>query len=305
MGRMTQRRRVTRILRESGEGDSAQHGESSFAIRSTIDVLAAEEPLELRLGGEAFTVTMRTPGNDFELVAGFLVAEGVVGAADELRGMRYCAGTDEFGNQTYNVIDAELDPLLIRPSISEKRNVLTTSACGICGTTSIDAVEKTLPAAPAKGPQLSISSETILELPDTLRDNQLIFDKTGGVHAAGLFDGEGNLICLREDVGRHNAVDKVVGWALMDDRLPLTGTVLQVSGRASFELVQKAALAGIEMLSAVGAPSSLAVHLAERAGLTLAGFSRGRSVNLYTHPERIRDVDAQTGQEAQAQRSRM
>lgn len=288
MGRITQRKRITRILRESDNAqDSTQPRRPGVTSRSKVDLLAVEEPLELRLAGEAFTVTMRTPGHDFELVAGFLVAEGLIGRSEELRGLRYCAGADEFGNQTYNVIDCDLDPFVMRPSISEKRNVLTTSACGICGTTSIDAVEKTLPPAPERGPQLSISAETMLKLPDTLRDQQKIFDKTGGVHAAGLFDAEGHLICLREDVGRHNAVDKVVGWGLMENRLPLTGTVLQVSGRASFELVQKAALAGIEMLSAVGAPSSLAVDLAERAGLTLVGFSRGKSANVYTHDHRV------------------
>lgn len=280
MGRVTQRKRVTRIVRDRETG--------AAAVRTKVDTVAAEEPLELRLGGESFTVTMRTPGNDFELAAGFLVAEGIVVSADQLRGLRYCAGTDEAGNQTYNVIDAGLDPVLATTALSRTRNVTTTSACGICGTTSIDAVEKTLPPAPQGGPRLSIDAETLLALPDTLRESQKVFERTGGVHAAGLFDGEGNLLCLREDVGRHNAVDKVVGWALMEGRLPLGGTVLQVSGRASFELVQKAALAGIEMLSAVGAPSSLAVDLAERSGLTLAGFSRGRSVNLYTHAHRVR-----------------
>ena len=284
MGRMTQRKRILRMIREVG---GSEESAGQLTTRRKVDVLAVEEPLEIRIGGETLSVTMRTPGNDFELVAGFLVAEGVIGSHDELRGLRYCAGTDEFGNQTYNVVDVDLDPLLVRPAIRDKRNVLTTSACGICGTTSIEAVEKTLPAAPAAGPQLSISTETMLQLPETLRDNQKIFDRTGGVHAAGLFDGAGHLICLREDVGRHNAVDKVVGWAFMEDRFPLSGTVLQVSGRASFELVQKAALGGIEMLSAVGAPSSLAVDLAERAGLTLAGFSRGKSINVYTHDHRI------------------
>lgn len=278
MGRVTQRKRILRVTRNA-EAEVVNR-------RSKFDTLAVEEPLEIRIGGDSFTVTMRTPGNDFELVAGFLVAEGVIASGEDLRGLRYCAGTDEQGNQTYNVIDADLDPLLARPSILEQRNVLTTSACGICGTTSIDAVEKTLPTACA-GPQLSIDEQTLLQLPDALRQSQQVFEKTGGVHAAGLFDGEGQLICLREDVGRHNAVDKVVGWAFMNDRLPLAGTVLQVSGRASFELVQKAALGGIEMLSAVGAPSSLAVDLADRAGLTLAGFSRGRSINIYTHDHRV------------------
>ncbi|GGE73987.1 formate dehydrogenase accessory sulfurtransferase FdhD [Nesterenkonia cremea] len=292
MGRVTQRRRVTRMMRDQETGE--------VTTRSRADTLAVEEPLEIRLGGESFTVTMRTPGHDFELAAGFLVSEGIVRSPEELRGLRYCAGTDEQGNQTYNVLDADLDPLLapMRTSVSERRNVVTTSACGICGTTSIDEVEKTLPPAPDAGPQLSISAETLLQLPDTLRESQKVFSKTGGVHAAGLFDGEGNLLCLREDVGRHNAVDKVVGWALTEGRLPLTGTVLQVSGRASFELVQKAALAGIEMLSAVGAPSSLAADLAERSGLTLAGFSRGRSVNLYTHEHRISAEDPSLQQAA-------
>lgn len=286
MGRVTQRRKVTRLLRDQETGE--------VTLRTRADTLAAEEPLEIRLGGESFSVTMRTPGHDFELAAGFLVSEGIVRGPEELRGLRYCAGTDEQGNQTYNVLDADLDPLLVstRASIRERRNVVTTSACGICGTTSIDAVEKTLPPTPSEGPGLNINAETLLQLPDTLRESQKVFEKTGGVHAAGLFDGEGRLLCLREDVGRHNAVDKVVGWALTAGELPLTGTLLQVSGRASFELVQKAALAGIEMLSAVGAPSSLAADLAERSGLTLAGFSRGRSVNLYTHAHRVCEQDA-------------
>ncbi|MGJ9373096.1 formate dehydrogenase accessory sulfurtransferase FdhD [Nesterenkonia sp. CF4.4] len=278
MGRLTERRRVV-TLRPDGS-------------RSKGDLLAVEEPLELRLAGESFTVTMRTPGHDFELVAGFLVAEGIISSQDHLRSLRYCAGTDEQGNQTYNVIDAELDPRLPATSLLRTRNVLTTSACGICGTTSIDAVEKTLP--PHRTEVLRLNSSVLMQLPERMRERQTLFSKTGGVHAAGLFDADGALLCLREDVGRHNAVDKVVGWALTQGRLPLRGTVLQVSGRASFELVQKAALAGIEMLSAVGAPSSLAVDLAERSGLTLAGFSRGGSINLYTHLQRVETEDEQS-----------
>ncbi|TLP80050.1 formate dehydrogenase accessory sulfurtransferase FdhD [Nesterenkonia sphaerica] len=289
MGRITQRKQVTRVYRDGQSSHTTAEGSAErFALRTKQDVLAAEEPLEIRLGGESFTVTMRTPGNDFELVAGFLVAEGMLSSAQDLHSMRYCAGTDELGNQTYNVIDCAVDPQRVQPVAGGRRHVLTTSACGICGTASIDAVEKTLPAASGRGPGLSITAETMLQLPDTLREHQKIFAKTGGVHAAGLFDAGGTLMCLREDVGRHNAVDKVVGWALLEDQLPLAGTVLQVSGRASFELVQKAALAGIEMLSAVGAPSSLAVDLAERAGLTLVGFSRGHSANIYTHSHRIK-----------------
>ncbi len=170
-----------------------------------------------------------------------MVSEGLVAAAEQLRGLRYCSGEDEFGNQTYNVIDVGLDHLAAQAALSGKRNVTTTSACGICGTTSIDAVEKTLPAISTSS-ELRISAEQLLDLPDALRDSQALFSKTGGVHAAGLFSAAGELLCLREDVGRHNAVDKVVGWGLMEDRLPLRGTALQVSGRASFELVQKAAL---------------------------------------------------------------
>jgi len=284
MGRVTQRRRVTTV-----------HADGSS---SKVDLIAAEEPLELRLGGESFTVTMRTPGHDFELVAGFLVAEGIIRSREELRSLRYCAGTDELGNQTYNVIDAELDPSLPPISLLRTRNVLTTSACGICGTTSIDAVEKTIPSR--EQALLQLDTDTLLSLPDRMRAAQQLFRKTGGVHAAALFDATGTLLSLREDVGRHNAVDKVVGWALTQGLLPLTGTVLQVSGRASFELVQKAALAGIEMLAAVGAPSSLAVDLAERSGLTLAGFSRGRSINLYTHPERVNTEQRLIGHDQRA-----
>src|SRR5699024_2184517 len=169
---------------------------------------------------------------------------------DQLHSLRYCAGTDEAGNQTYNVLDAELDPALAALALQDRRQVVTTSACGICGTTSIDAVEKTLPADP--GPeQRQISAQTLLQLPDRLRESQQLFGKTGGVHATGLFTGDGAVHCVREDVGRHNAVDKVIGRAFLDGRLPLSGTGLQVSGRASFELVQKAALAGVELLAAV------------------------------------------------------
>ncbi|MFC0581840.1 formate dehydrogenase accessory sulfurtransferase FdhD [Micrococcoides hystricis] len=272
MGRLTQRVRVTRYRNDK------------FSQRE--DQLAVEEPLEIQLNGKAFTITMRTPGDDFDLVAGFLVSEGVIFHADQLETLRYCAGTDEQGRQTFNVVEAKLAPGVPLPDTAIERNVYTTSACGICGTASIDAVEKTgqflLPA-----PKQTIELETLLALPDKLRDAQSLFSKTGGVHAAGIFDFDGNLLDLKEDVGRHNAVDKVVGAALRAGDLPLSHTVLQVSGRASFELVQKAWMAGIPILSAVSAPSSLARDLAERANLTLAGFSRGDSINLYTHPERV------------------
>lgn len=255
--------------------------------RAREDALAAEEPLEVRVHGTSFSVTMRTPGHDFELVAGFLVSEGAIHRQEQLATMRYCAGTDEHGEQTYNVIDAVLGAGAVLPDTSMERHVYTSSSCGICGTASIDAVTKSAHFA-LEGDTGTVALRMLAGLPDALREQQRVFDRTGGVHAAGLFDAEtGELLCLREDVGRHNAVDKVVGWALLEDRLPLRGTVLQVSGRASFELVQKARLAGIPVLAAVSAPSSLAVELAQSSGLTLVGFSRGSSLNVYTHPERI------------------
>jgi FdhD protein len=200
--------------------------------------------------------------------------------------MRFCAG-DAGGTQTFNVIEAQLRPDVPMPDTM--RHVYTSSSCGICGTDSIDAVRKTLHFDPSQDP-LRIPVDILAELPERLREAQGLFDKTGGVHAAGLFKVDGTdpeLLCLREDVGRHNAVDKVVGWALRQDLLPLSGAVLQVSGRASFELVQKAALAGIPVLSAVSAPSSLAADLAAETGLTLVGFSRGHSLNVYAGRERL------------------
>jgi FdhD protein len=250
------------------------------------DVLAAEEPLEVRLGGRAFTVTMRTPGDDFDLVAGFLVSEGVISSPEHLAAQRYCAGTDEDGLQTYNVIDVQLAPGVALPDTSMERQVYTSSACGICGTASIDAVHKAAHFGRVDD-HTTFEASLVGRLPELLRTEQKVFDRTGGVHAAGLFDASGELLCLREDVGRHNAVDKVVGWALGQGRLPLSGTVLQVSGRASFELVQKAHMAGIAMLSAVSAPSSLAVELAESSGVTLVGFNRGGGFNVYANPHRV------------------
>ena len=272
-GRLTRRIKVTRF---------APGGSST--VRE--DALAVEEPLEIRVGGTSFSVTMRSPGDDFDLVAGFLVSEGVIWSADQLVSMRFCAGTDENGLQTFNVIDAELSADTPPLDLSLERHVYTSSSCGICGTASIDAVHKAAHFGRLDD-ATSWSHGLLGALPDRLREGQKVFDRTGGVHAAGLFDASGELLCLREDVGRHNAVDKVVGWALREGRLPLTGTVLQVSGRASFELVQKAHMAGIPVLAAVSAPSSLAVEHAESAGLTLLGFSRGGGFNAYAGPHRI------------------
>ncbi|MBK8756946.1 MAG: formate dehydrogenase accessory sulfurtransferase FdhD [Actinomycetales bacterium] len=284
MTRVTRRRRIIRYA----VGSPAAHRE---------DVVAVEEPLQIRLSALAsgpvaaaprdLTVTMRTPGHDFDLVAGFLVGEGVVRGPADIAMMRYCAGTNDAGEQTFNVVDVTLGLGIPLPGAEIERQVLTTSACGICGTTSIDQVRKALPPDLAGRPSWRVSVAVLLTLPDTLRTAQGLFAKTGGVHAAGVFTAAGEALCVREDVGRHNAVDKVVGWALREGRLPLRETVLQVSGRASFELVQKAALAGIPVLAAVGAPSSLAAELADELGVTLIGFSRGRSLNVYTHPGRV------------------
>jgi len=270
MARATVRRRVVR-LRDGGQ-------------TARPDALAAEEPLEIRVGGEPLTVTMRTPGQDFDLVAGFLVGEGLVSEREQLGALRYCAGTDADGANTYNVVDAA-----VRgggTALSVHRNLLTTSACGLCGRDTVEAVRTHSRWKVADDP-LTVDQEVLYTLPEKLREVQKTFESTGGLHAAGLFDARGELLCVREDVGRHNAVDKVVGWALREDLLPLTGHLLLVSGRASFELTQKAALAGIPLLAAVSAPSSLAVDLAEELGLTLVGFLRGRSANVYARADRI------------------
>ncbi|MDZ8162777.1 formate dehydrogenase accessory sulfurtransferase FdhD [Microbacterium aquimaris] len=280
MARSTARRRIVRV-RIAVDG--------SRTVSRREDVLAAEEPLEIRIDGSSWAVTMRTPGDDFDLVAGFLVGEGVIVSPDQLRTLRYCAGRDEEGAQTYNVIDAQLGPGAVPPSEAAARHSTTTSACGICGTESIDAVAK-VARLPIGQVAPLIDADVVAALPDALRDAQPVFDATGGVHAAGLFTAGGDLVCVREDVGRHNAVDKVIGWALREGRLPLADLVLQVSGRASFELVQKARLAGIPMLTAVGAPSTLAAQLADDSGVTLVGFSRGGSFAVHTHAERVRGL---------------
>jgi FdhD protein len=275
VGRITTRRPVLHIA----VGDRAAR---------RADTLAVEEPLEIRVAGAPLVVTMRTPGHDVELAAGFLVSEGIVGDAEEFRSAIHCGGPGTGGQaNTYNVLDVSLGAGARMPSADAARRFYATSSCGVCGKASIDAVA-TVSRFDVAGDLLRVDAAWVADLPDRLRAGQDAFDKTGGLHAAALFDGRtGRMLALREDVGRHNAVDKVVGWALLNGRLPLRGTVLQVSGRASFELVQKAVMAGIPALAAVSAPSSLAVELAEGAGLTLAGFVRGRSMNVYTHPHRI------------------
>lgn len=276
MSRITARRRTTRIT----VGQQPNRRE---------DLLAVEEPLEIRVGGRSLAITMRTPGNDIDLAAGFLVSEGVISADDHFQTARYCAGAGEDHLNTYNILDVTLGPGVAPPDPSLERSFYTTSACGLCGKASIDAV-RTHSVFTVHDDETKVSAARLAELPVLLRAEQAVFDSTGGLHAAALFDGStGQLLVLREDVGRHNAVDKVVGWALKEGLLPLAGTVLMVSGRASFELTQKALMAGIPILAAVSAPSSLAAELADDHGMTLVGFLRGDSMVVYSGAQRIVD----------------
>jgi FdhD protein len=249
------------------------------------DTLATEEPMEIRVGGPGqeagrVAVTMRTPGGDYELAVGFLFTEGLIRPEDVLR-VAYCDDLED-DEQRYNVVTVGLGVPFDHGVLG--RNFYATSSCGVCGKASLDDVALHCPAV-ASGP--SVSLEILLSLPAALRAGQRVFDRTGGLHAAGLFSTGGEPITVREDVGRHNAVDKVIGERLLAGGLPLSAHVLQVSGRLSFELVQKAAMAGIPVISAVSAPSSLAVEAAERFGMTLVGFVRPGRANVYTHPERI------------------
>ena len=281
MAGRTARRRVLRVTLPEG---------GPVQTDARADLLAAEEPLGIRVDGTALTVTMRTPGDDVELAAGFLVSEAVVRSREEIAEIRLCDGVtcghgDHSEAELGNIADVSLAPgVAVTPGA--RRNFMTTSACGVCGKTSIEDI-CVLPSAPLSADQTRFAPALLASLPDRLRDAQKVFSSTGGLHAAGVFDAAGSLLAVREDVGRHNAVDKIVGWALLTGRLPLSGCALLVSGRASFELVQKAVLAGIPLLAAVSAPSSLAADLAAEAGLTLVGFLRGRSMNVYTGAERV------------------
>ena len=266
--------RTVRLLAVSGDGSSRRR-----------DQLAGEEPMEIRVGApgadqEPVAVTMRTPGSDFELAVGFLITEGVIDSPAAVRSVRYCDVPRE--EQQYNVVSVDLDRPVDLSAAS--RNFYTTSSCGVCGKASLDAIE--VRCAPvADGPQ--IAADVIRALPNRLRDAQRLFDRTGGLHAAGLFTADGKLVVLREDVGRHNALDKVVGERALAGALPLAGHVLMVSGRVSFEIVQKAAVAGIPIVCAVSAPSSLAVDAGRRFGMTIVGFVRDDRFNVYSGTERI------------------
>ncbi len=285
MGRVTARRKASHVTTEG--------------VFSRPETLAVEEPLEIRLNGTAITVTMRTPGSDVELAQGFLLTEGIIGQRDDIARVEYCRGAavpnpeslrsspPNGAMNTYNVLDVTLAPGVPMPDIDVTRNFYTTSSCGVCGKGSIDAVRTISRHSPGDDPT-TIAADVLSAMPDQLRGAQKVFASTGGLHGAALFDADGAVLVVREDIGRHNAVDKTIGWALEHHRIPLSGTVLLVSGRASFELTQKAVMAGIPVLAAVSAPSSLAVDLASQAGLTLVAFLRGQSMNVYTRPDRIK-----------------
>lgn len=294
---MVPQRRVSRFMIRKVQGSNSNRRR---------DALAVEEPMEIRLNlpgrtGErreqSLSVTMRTPGDDFELAVGFLYTEGVIEASEDVEEVTYCMGTEK-ADQAYNVVSVKLragiqfDPELLQ------RNFYTTSSCGVCGKTSLEAIEtQRCPILPKGHPVMSM--QTVHALNDQLRNDQSVFQATGGIHAAGLFDSQGELVSLREDVGRHNAVDKVIGAKLLAEELPLNDVLMMVSGRASFEIMQKALVAGIPMVAAVGAPSSLAVDLAREFGMTLLGFVRNERYNVYAGGARIRreaDVPADVGE---------
>ncbi|HEU5418111.1 MAG TPA: formate dehydrogenase accessory sulfurtransferase FdhD [Streptosporangiaceae bacterium] len=290
MASRTARRRVLRITVPGSQREPA--------AAERADLLATEEPLGIRVNGQALAMTMRTPGDDIDLAAGFLISEGIVRAPGDITQIVICTG-ERCGHSGSNGTSGSAAPhegagniadVTLRPGLAvapeQRRAFLTSSACGVCGKTSI--------AELAVATQWDLSADSVrvppavlAGLPGALRAAQRVFAATGGLHAAGLFTAAGELLAVREDVGRHNAVDKIVGWALRSGRLPLSGCILLVSGRASFELVQKAVLAGIPVLAAVSAPSSLAADLAAESGLTLVGFLRGGSMNVYAGSDRV------------------
>lgn len=290
MGRVTDRTRIRTVRVREGRLYAGRKG----------DHVAVEEPLDIRLNGQQLSLTMRTPGHDVELIHGFLHGEGIIAHREDITEARYCDGAvvddgSGFAQNTYNVMDfTTTRPQLLPPAT---KNFTTSSACGVCGSESIDAVRQKSRYALVKDWQ--VDPRTLLAAARALNDEQAVFARTGGVHAAALVDLDGNLLVVREDVGRHNAVDKVIGWALLADRLPLRDCFLLVSSRASFEIAQKACMAGIPLLACVSAASSLAVETAQEFGQTLVGFTRAAEdgdgrMNVYTHPERV-DLSAAEG----------
>jgi len=263
----------------------AYDGES---VREIVDDLATEEPLEIRLLAgthvRSLAVTMRTPGNDFELAAGFLFSEGLITRREDIAEISYCIDPHIDAQQRYNIVNVRIAASVLPALERLERHFTINSACGVCGKANIEALQT---RAPRVDDPVRVQLDVIAQLPDKMRAAQRVFESTGGLHAAALFDARGDLIVLREDVGRHNALDKIAGWAVLDARVPLAGSVLLVSGRASYELVQKSIMARIPVVCAVSAPSSLAVELAGAFGVTLLGFVRGSRANVYAAPERI------------------
>jgi FdhD protein len=254
------------------------------------DEIVTEEPLELRLGdggaAETLAITMRTPGNDFELTAGFLFDEAVVRSRDDIIGMSYCLDSDVDPLQRYNIVTVECRAGVVAADRARfERHFTIGSACGVCGRAQLDSLRDlgVTPIADA----VRVTATLLYQLPARMQEAQRVFAATGGLHAAALFDEHGEALAVREDVGRHNAVDKIVGWGLLNGRLPFAGCVLVVSGRASYEVLQKSVMAGIPIVASVSAPSSLAVDLAREFNVTLVGFLRGNRANVYAAPERI------------------
>ena len=255
------------------------------SVERKDDYLAAEEPLEIRIGDQPLSVTMRTPGHDVELAAGFLFTEGLIQNREQIFTIENVEPVTDDGVKRGNVMQAQLVEEAAPDFAKMRRHFFASSSCGICGKASIDAVRSRLLSAP--NPEFRVEAELLTGLPDVLRSSQDVFQRTGGLHAAALFDSSGGLLVVREDIGRHNAVDKVIGWALLDHRVPLGNAILLVSGRGGFEIVQKALVAGIPILASVSAPSSLAVQLARELRMTLVGFLRGRRFVIYSGEERI------------------
>jgi FdhD protein len=256
--------------------------------RHLLDELAAEEPLEIRIGDTPVTVTMRTPGDDFDLAAGFLLTEGIIERREHIARIAYAQGPDR--QPSGNLVAVTLAAGRAVDAARLDRHFVSTSSCGICGKASIDAVRARDIERP--NPAFSLDPELLTQLPDALRSAQTIFGRTGGLHAAALFTRSGALVAIREDIGRHNAVDKLVGHAVLDGRLPLSEGVLMVSGRGGFEIVQKALVAGVPVMASVSAPSSLAVQLARDYGLTLVGFLRGSRFVVYAGESRLENVES-------------
>ncbi|MGP6173965.1 formate dehydrogenase accessory sulfurtransferase FdhD [Corynebacterium sp. A21] len=270
MGRITRNFAVTRVT---------VNGDGSHATDTRADTVAVEEPLELKVNGTTLTTTMRTPGDDIELIHGFLHGEGLIASKVDIQEARYCSGTDAEGKNTYNLLEVDLARGVKAPGPEFIRKVTTTSACGVCGSTSIEQImgKQAHPIEPVE-----LDPQVIIGLPEKLREGQKAFKRTGGIHAAGAFTLSGDPVVIREDIGRHNAADKVIGALLLADKLPAKDLILVMSSRASFELVQKAVMAGFPALVAVSAASSLAVELAREAGMALTGFTRGERFNLYS-----------------------